>query len=164
MEKNFVENVVIENAHIIFRNFSGTATKFNRAGNRNFCVIIDDQDAYNEMKALGWGVKELNPRDPDEEPTKYMKVNVSYGYNPPVIYLISGGKKKALSEETVGTLDHVEIKNIDLVIRPYAWDVSGRQGISGYLKSMYVTLNEDAFADKYSDIPGVDTEEDALPF
>lgn len=161
MEKNFVENIIIENAHIIFRNFSGTGTKFNREGQRNFCVIIDDIDTANELKALGWGIKELRPRDEGEEPTRYLKVNVSYEYNPPAIFLISGGKKTAIGEDSVGTLDHLEIKNIDLVIRPYSWDVSGRQGIAGYLKSMYVTLAEDAFAAKYAEF---DAGDEQLPF
>ena len=38
------DNVVIEDAHLIWKNFSGEETQFNRAGNRNFNVIIDDPD------------------------------------------------------------------------------------------------------------------------
>ena len=47
---------------------------------------------------------------------------------------------------------------VDVVISPYYWEVSGKSGIKGYVKTMYVTIQEDVFADKYSE------DDDDFPF
>lgn len=155
-----VANISVENARIIFRNFAGKESRYNPKGKRNFCLIIDNDVAEN-LKDIGWNIKYLNPRDPDEVPQAYLQVAVAYENFPPKIWLISGGKKTELDEDSVSVLDYAEIENIDLIIRPYVWDVNGKGGIKAYVKNMYVTVAENEFEKKYRDL---EEDDEDVPF
>jgi hypothetical protein len=49
-------------------------------------------------------------------------------------------------------LDWVDIINVDLIVRPYAWTVNQKSGVKAYLQSLYVTIEEDPLEIKYSDL------------
>jgi hypothetical protein len=152
MSDKVLQPVVLEDCRIIFRNFSGEEGRYNAKGQRNFNVLLGDEEAT-RMLADGWNVKYLQPREEGEDPQPRLEVSVHFGKNPPRIVLITSRGKTPLDESMVNLLDYAEITNVDMIIRPYAWEVSDRTGIKAYLKSIYVTIREDALEKKYLDVP-----------
>lgn len=144
-------NIKIENAKVRFRNFSGKEGKYNPAGVRNFCVFLDEEDAQ-PLAEEGWNIKYLQPKT-DDDPQAYLPVAVSFANFPPKLYLVTSKQKTLLDEDTVNILDWGEFENFDLVIRPHNYDVNGKTGVKAYVKTLYATLVEDEFADKYEDVP-----------
>ena len=161
------DNLVMEDVRLIFKNFSGEEGKFNRKGDRNFCVIIEDPSEAERLAEMGWNIKPLRPLEEGGEQRAYLQVAVSYKNIEPNIYMITNKNKVRLSESTVGNLDSADIKTVDLIVSPYNWEVNGKSGVKAYCKTMYVTIDEDVFAGKYDfdhiDDPQFDDIED-IPF
>lgn len=149
---NFKDRLVLEDVRILFRNFAGHEDKFNKAGDRNFGILLDP-DIARDLEKDGWNVKWLQPRDEGEEPAAYMRVTVKYGRKPPRVIMITSRGRTTLKEDTVDILDDVDIFACDLIIRPYNWNVRGETGVAAYLQSLFVTIEESPLDRKYLDIP-----------
>lgn len=146
------DTVLMEGVRIIFRNFSGKEGPYNQSGARTFGVILPE-DTATAMLNDGWNVKYLKPREEDEDEVEvpWLPVSVNYGKGrPPTIALITSRGRTNLDEDSVDMLDWADITNVDLIVRPYTWEVSERTGIKAYLKSMYVTIEEDELERKYA--------------
>jgi hypothetical protein len=148
------DNVTLEGVKIIFRNFAGKEGQYNREGDRNFCVLLDERTA-DELSSLGWNVKSTKERELDEEMVggePYLPGTVSYKGRPPAVVMITSRGRTNLGEGEIEILDYADIQNVDLIVRPYDWTVNGKTGRKAYLKSIYVTINEDDLELKYADV------------
>jgi len=146
--------VLMEGVRIIFRNFAGKEGQYNREGDRNFAVLLDEPTAE-AMAADGWNVKWLKPREDDEDETTqaYLPVSLSFGKGrPPRVVMITSRGRTTLDEDMIELLDWADITNVDLIVRPYEWTVSNKSGIKAYLQSIYVTVEEDELERKYAEL------------
>ena len=148
--------VLMEGVQIIFRNFAGKEGQYNREGDRNFGVLLPE-DVATQMAEDGWNVKFLKPREEDEgdesPPQGWLPVSVNFDKGrPPRVVMITSRGRTNLDGDTVEMLDWADIKNVDLIVRPYEWSVQGKTGIKAYLQSLYVTIEEDELEKKYAEM------------
>ena len=148
----------IDNARIIFRNFRGEASKFNREGDRNFAVIIDNEEIADRLAADGWNVKIKPSKEDDDMLFMYLQVKVKFNGRGPRVYLKTGRAMNRLDEDSIDCLDDIDISGVDLDIRPYDWEVNGKTGRTAYLQSIEVTQECDRFMDRYNN------EQEGIPF
>lgn len=151
----------IDDARLIFKNFEGRGDKFNREGDRNFSILIEDSDVADALIQEGWNVRIKPGRDEDDGPFMRLPVKVKFTDYGPRVYLKSGKPEPIeLDEESIGCLDQIDIESVDLDIRPFDWEVNGKTGRTAYLQSMHVVQRIDRFAARYAHM----SEDEKLPF
>ena len=149
MEITFAPRGVLQIDHcrLVYRNFSGIGTKFNREGERNFAIVVDNNpELIDALINNGWNVRIKPPRNEDEDPFVYLPVKIKFNDRGPKCILRSGDDQIILNEATVTELDFVDILDCYVDIRPYDWEVNGKQGRTAYLQSICVIQNVDRFA------------------
>lgn len=159
------KNINIENARILFRNFSGTRYS---DGKRTFSVAINEEDVEG-LRAEGWNIKQFEARNGDT--VYHLPVEIKFQhreelehYNP-VVWCITNTNRTKLSERAVSNLDNAEIANVDLVIRPYDYSKKfkpkdGEPWLKAQVKSMYVTVVEESVDAKYAYLNGGKRQDD----
>lgn len=152
--------MLIDDAKIIFRNFEGRGDKFNREGDRNFSLLIEDPNTAEAMKREGWNVRIKPGRDIDDEPFMRLPVKIKFTDYGPKVYLWTGNRRNELDEESIACLDNIDIESVNLDIRPYDWEVNGRTGRTAYLQTIEVFQRVDRFQERYANMRN----EEKMPF
>lgn len=161
-----MDRVKLDSCVLIYKNFSGTGGKFNREGDRNFCVILSEEEAQ-ALKEAGWNVKRRPPREDGEELPPYLKVKINNDNLESgriKIYRLDvspNGEprrdnhgdvvKAVLTPTTVGQLDSSYIVDAQLILSPYYYDFNGKKGISAYCDQLTAVVQMDAWTAKYED-------------
>jgi len=147
-----MDKLTLKNVGILWPNFRGEETQFNRAGNRVFNVLIEDLELAAHISELGWNVKPLTNED-DEIDAYFLPVTAKYeSRRPPRVFKINtdGRENTLLDESTVEMLDYSTIENAHVVLNPYEWEVRGDSGVRAYLDTMYVKLEENELDQMFS--------------
>lgn len=140
----------IDGRDIIFKNFEGRGDKFNREGDRNFSLRINDPETADALIEQGWNVRVKPARDDDEGDFMRLPIKIKFSDYGPKVYLWTGERRNELDEESIGMLDQIEIESVNMDIRPYDWEVNGRTGRTAYLQTIEVTQKIDRFAARYA--------------
>lgn len=143
--------IEIDEARIIFRNFSGRGDKYNREGDRNFAVVIETQEMCDALLDEGWNVRVRPSSENEDETFMYLPVKIKFSDRGPACFLKSGHSKVRLDENSIGCLDKIDIAYVDLDIRPYDWDINGKSGRTAYLQAIHVTQDVDRFTARYAE-------------
>ena len=142
-------------ARIIWKNFTGRGDRFNREGDRNFHLVIPDQEScdilMNDKNEYGdgWNVKIKPPREDGDAPFMHMLVKVKFNGRGPNVYLDRGPNREplVLTEDTIACLDDMDIMSADMDIRPYDDQLpNGNTFRTAYLSAMRVFPRVDRFA------------------
>jgi hypothetical protein len=162
--RQLLQPVRMEGVRLIFRNFKGAEGPYNKEGTRNFGVIIPD-DLAEAMLNDGWNVKRLKPSEEEQEQgieygPAWLPIDCGFDKGrPPKIMLVTSRGPTRLDEDNVDQIDDVDIAideqtdlpKCDLIVRPFFWtNPRGEQGVKAYLKTMYVTAEEDDLEKKYA--------------
>ena len=146
------ENVLLENAKIIFRNFAGRPGMYNSEGDRNFSVVLTPEQAEDLIKRK-WRVKQLKSREEGEEGDFHLKVSLNYKKGrPPRVVLISSKGRTELGADEVGLIDVADIDKVDMLLNGWWSDMAGG-GYSAYLKTIFVKIREDELELRYAYLP-----------
>ena len=156
------------------RNFTGREiTKNGRTGNsagrRNFLIKLTEEQ-FDILNEKGWDVGRFAEREEGVEPDCFLRVNISYYKNPPIIHYIAGGVDTLLDEDHVKDLDYVNIERLDIrCAEVNKQKIDGRWVKKPFVLELWATVTADRFKARYAyldqtsdEAPAAD--DDSMPF
>lgn len=152
MSNKIYEDLWVENAEIGYKNFAGNVSPVNLKGNKTFSIFFEE-DVAKQLEEQGWNIKwpkpnpDIDPADDRRKP--HLPVEARFDNYPPKVAIMNYENPVFLENDTINQLDSAIIEKADVLVRPYNYVVSGREGVKAYLKSLYVTLREDEGTRKY---------------
>lgn len=144
-------NLTLEDAKFWGRpNFAGEEDRFKNS-NRKFTIFIPN-DSADQLRALGWNVREKLPtpedlaQDPNAQSINSLKVTLNFKDDPahpgevkyekgPDIWLVMGEENEKLNSITCGLLDRSRIVTLDMEIR--AWNYNFEEVQAGQEEPEY---------------------------
>lgn len=171
ISRNLLE---IENAQILFKNFSGrektamvrgSQRVVNEEGKRNFNVVLDPEksDIYwngekvtnpdfgQELANLGFNVSVKPGKEEGEGPQYRLPVHVAFDQIAPEIYLVTGHNKVKLDDQSIACLDTADIVSADLSInngRSYIGN-DGQEKVKAWCNKGFFVIAQSRFDSKY---------------
>ena len=165
LEGNRLKIENLQNRNIIYRNFSGNKTPYNKNGDLKFTIAIDDVETAQKLASYGWNVK-IKPSKNDANEmfcTLEVRVRFDLSFAKPNVVQFTRKSRVQINQDNIRNFDDAEFDKVDLVLRQYLWrSPSGETGASAQLSEMYVKIHEGELEAKWAEeeYPG----EDALPF
>ena len=152
-------NLKLNEVKITMRNFRGLDySGYNPQHKRTFWLLLDpERFDIDGMRADGWNVREIKPREGHEDEPQMFRLEVEMRYDilPPIIHMVtkqSNGKYKRtlMTEKSAELFDSSEIVNVNLEIsHGKTWHKDGRKGIKAYLKKAQIEVITDDFDTYY---------------
>lgn len=138
--------IQVDHAHIAMKNFAGKPTKVNRrGGDRSFVWVIPTEELATELTERGWNVKVMPPREEGDEPFMFLPIKIKFNARGPHMFTTAFGRVTRLDEQDCDLIDDMSILYVDMDIRPYDWNVNGKEGRSAYLVDINVVQDGSRF-------------------
>lgn len=148
----------IDDARIVYRNFEGRVSEFNKNGDREFSLVIPSEEIAEALRndknqfGVPWNVKIKAPYEEGDAPFMYLPVKLKYkNGRGPIVTVISGKNRISFGENEIHKLDVMNISHVDLDIRPY--DDESRFGPfrKAYLNELVVYQNVSRFEQRWAE-------------